>query len=113
MAAAESRSFGALGGDGAIAFETLATLAIDQAPPGSARGDLLGGIGRGLGRVAAHELAHQILPHGDLHASHDPSSYDFGAANRPAQFYGPIHWDVAGPRLREALGLRTLPASAQ
>jgi hypothetical protein len=92
--------------NGAISFETLAILAIDQAPPGASRADIVAGIGRGLGRVAAHELAHQILPHGDLHASQDPSSYDYSAINRTSQFYGPMHWDLAGSRLRATLGPR-------
>ncbi len=52
------------------------------------------------------------LPDGDLHVSTDPASYDFGAANRRTQFYGPIHWDAAGPRLRATLGLRATLASA-
>ncbi len=111
MAAAGSRAFGPFGGDGAISFETVATLAFDHLPPGASRAELVAGIGRGLGRVAAHELAHQILPLGDLHASRDPASYDFGSINRASQFYGPMHWDLAGPRLRAALGTHRTAAS--
>ena len=59
--------------------------------------------------MAAHELAHQILPHHDLHASRDPSSYDSGAVNRSTQFFGGTHWDGAGPRLEATLGLRPPP----
>ena len=56
--------------------------------------------------MAAHELAHQILPRGDLHATTDVASYDFGAVDRTGQVYGPMHWDLAGPRLRAVLGTR-------
>lgn len=107
MAVAESRVLGALGGEGAISYSTLAGMAVRLAPPGASRADLVAAIGRGIGRVAAHELAHQILPRGDLHATTDVASYDFGAVDRPGQFFGPMHWDLAGPRLRAALGPRT------
>ena len=101
---AESRVFGALGGDGAVSFSALATMAVDFAPPGAGRGDLVEAIGRGIGRVAAHELAHQILPDRNFHASTDEASYDFADVNRQTQFYGPLRWDLAGPWLRAALG---------
>ena len=103
---AESRVFGALGGDGAVDFSVLATMAVDFAPAGTTRAELVEAIGRGIGRVAAHELAHQILPERNFHASTDAASYDFAGANRRTQFYGPIHWDLAGPWLRDALGRR-------
>lgn len=110
MAVAESRVLGALGGEGAIDFITLAALAVRFAPPGTSRADLVAGIGRGIGRVAAHELAHQILPRGNLHATTDEASYDFGSIDRAGQFYGPMHWHLAGPRLRDVLGVRAVPA---
>lgn len=106
MAAAESHVFGALGGAGAVSFSTLAALAVGYAPPGASRAELVAAIGRGLGRVAAHELAHRILPHKDFHASRDEASYDFEAVNRTRQFYGDAHWDLAGPWLEAALGRR-------
>jgi hypothetical protein len=102
---AESRSLGPLGGDGAVSFSALAPIAVTLAPPGTTRPELVEAIGRGLGRVAAHELAHQIVPGHNLHASADPSSYDFDDLNRVSQFYGPARWDLARPRLEEALGL--------
>ncbi len=106
MAAAESHVFGALGGAGAVSFSTLAALAVGYALPGASRAELVAAIGRGLGRVAAHELAHQILPHKNFHASRDEASYDFEAVNRTRQFYGDAHWDLAGPWLEAALGRR-------
>jgi hypothetical protein len=106
LAAAESRVFGPLGGTGVVSFSTLAALAVGHAPPGTTRPQLVEGIARGIGRVAAHELAHQILPLENLHASRDEASYDFGALNRTSQFYGGAHWDLAEPWLEAALGRR-------
>ena len=103
---AESRVFGALGGDGAVSFSALATMAVDLAPAGTGRMALIEAIGRGIGRVAAHELAHQILPDRNFHASTDEMSYDFADVNRRSHFYGSIRWDLAGPWLRTALGER-------
>lgn len=106
MAAAESHVFGPLGGAGTVSFSTLAALAVGYAPPATTRPQLVDAIGRGIGRVAAHELAHQILPLENFHASRDDTSYDFGAVNRTSQFYGDLHWDLAGPWLEAALGRR-------
>ncbi len=112
MAAAESRVFGPLGGAGIISFSTIAALAVGYAPPDTPRHQLVAAIGRGVGRVAAHELAHQILPQRNFHTSRDEASYDFGAANRTAQFFGEAHWDVAGPWLEAALGRRQAPGGS-
>jgi hypothetical protein len=113
FAAAESRAFGAFGGDGAIDFQQMADAAVSLAPPGTSRAELVEAIGRGIGRVAAHELAHQILPRRDLHQSRDRSSYDAGNVYDPAQFYGPMHWDLAGSWLRDALGSRSRRPTAR
>lgn len=114
MAAAESRSFGPFGGEGAVSFEVVATLAVNQAPPGTPRDEIVAAIGRGIGRVAAHELAHQIVPQHPLHGSQDASSFDFSASNRREQFYGPLHWDLARRPLERALGVKApRPASAR
>jgi hypothetical protein len=106
LAVAESRVVGPLGGEGAIDFTAIADAALSVAAPGTSRADLVAAIGRGIGRVAAHELAHQILPHLDFHRSTDPASYDFGNVYREAQFFGPMRWDLAGPWLEKALGHR-------
>ncbi len=109
MAAAETRVLGPLGGTGVVSFSTMAALAVGLAPPDTSRTALVEAIGRGIGRVAAHELAHQILPHRNFHASLDESSYDFAAVNRTRQFYGEMHWDLARPWLDAALGRRAAP----
>ena len=106
MAAAESRVFGPFGGTGVVNFSTMAALAVGYAPTGTSRDALVAAIGRGIGRVAAHELAHQILPQKSFHASRDDSSYDYRAVNRTSQFYGDAHWDLARPWLEAALGRR-------
>ena len=111
---AESRAFGAIGGDGAVSFSALAAMAVDLAPAGTPRAELVAAIGRGIGRVAAHELAHQILSeprHPRQHAI--AGSYDFADVNRRSQFYGPVHWDLAGPWLRDALGAYPRAAAAR
>lgn len=112
FAVAESRVVGPLGGEGAVDFTAMADAALSVAPAGTSRAELVAAIGRGIGRVAAHELAHQILPHVDFHRSTDPASYDFSNVYRPGQFFGPMHWDLAGPRLDGALGRRTDTATA-
>ena len=111
MAAAESHTFGPLGGMGELSFHTLAALAIGYAPPDTSRRQLVEAIGLGIGRVAAHELAHQILPNRNFHLSTDEASYDFAGANRTRQFYGGLHWDLAGPWLELALGRRDGPTA--
>ena len=103
--------FGALGGDGAVDFSALAAMAVISRPPGRP-GEVVEAIGRGIGRVAAHELAHQILSA----ATSTPAAIPPATIRRrqPADaFYGPIHWDLAGPWLRDALGVREPPAGAR
>jgi hypothetical protein len=112
FAVAESLVVGPLGGEAAIDFAALANAAVSLAPPGTTREDLVAAIGRGIGRVAAHELAHQILPHRDFHRSDDAESYDFSNVYRVSQFFGPVRWDLAGPWLDAALGRRKPVADA-
>jgi hypothetical protein len=103
-AAGESNVLPPLGGLGAVSFLTLAGSAIKYASPGADRAAVIDGIGRGIGRAAAHEFAHQILPHVDIHASRDDHSYDYETSDRAAQYYGPMHWDIAWPSLLKTLG---------
>ncbi len=53
--------FGWLGGVGAVSFDLVALKALQYAPAGASRQVILDAIGRGIGRVAAHELAHQMI----------------------------------------------------
>ena len=100
----QSNVFGMLGGVGAVSFETLASQAVARAPDGVTRAGLVDAIGRGLGRAAVHEFAHLLLPRVPIHASNDEASYEYWNSNRPAQYYGPMRWDVARPHLLRRLG---------
>jgi hypothetical protein len=105
-AAGQSNVFGPLGGYGAVSFITLAAQAMAHAPVGASRADVVDGIGRGLGRAAVHEFAHQILPRGPMHTTQDRASYEYWSSDREAQYYGEMRWSVAEPRLRERLARR-------
>lgn len=100
----QSNVFGALGGDGAVSFETLASQAVARAPAGADRAAIVAAIGRGIGRAAVHEFAHQFFPRVALHASTDEQSYEFWNSNRTAQYYGPMRWDVARDHLQRRFG---------
>ena len=101
--AGESLSFGWLGGAGAVSFELVALKAIQYAPAGASRATILDGIGRGIGRVAAHELAHQILGLSNMHNQTDENSYEFPSPDRASQYYGELHWTTARPILEQKL----------
>jgi hypothetical protein len=102
--AGRSVSLGALGGQGMVSFPVVTGYAIHYAPPSADRSAILDGIGRGIGRAAAHEFAHQLVPDVNIHASRDPASYEYDSAARVAEYYGPIHWDIARPALLKRLG---------
>lgn len=102
--AGASRAITGLGGHGAVNFSLLASAALSCAPEGADRGALLEAIGRGVGRAAAHEFAHQLLPTAPIHDSTDVASYEHASAGRCQQYFGPMHWDLAGPLLRQRLG---------
>jgi hypothetical protein len=102
--AGESRVIWPFGGQGAVNFRLLASQAIAYAPRGADRPAKIDAIGRGIGRAAAHEFAHQILGSKDIHHGRDRGSYEYWNADRAEQYYGPMHWDVAEPLLRRRLG---------
>jgi hypothetical protein len=110
--AAQSIALGALGGRGFVSYPVIAGYAISYAPAHADRRAIIEAIGRGLGRAAAHELAHQLVSHVNIHASRDPESYEFDSADRVAEYYGPIHWDIAKPDLAKTLGQASASASA-
>jgi hypothetical protein len=106
-AAGESHVFGPLGSWGSVGFLVLAHNAIEYAPPSAPRHDIVAGIGRGIGRAAVHEFAHQAL--GVDNVSHidnrtDRTSYEYGNADRPSQYYGELRWTTAWPVLQQKFG---------
>ena len=105
-AAGESRPVRRFGGTGVVNFRLLANYAIMHAPAGAARTEMMAGIGRGIGRAAAHEFAHLFLASAAFHRSQDAESYDYDSADRAVQYYGQLRWDVAGPLLRKQFGPR-------
>ena len=92
------------GGIGEVSFRTLGSQAVGNAPRDATRARIIEAIGKGIGRTAAHEFAHQILVHVNLHETKDPDSYENGISDRPSQFYGTLHWAFAKPHLAKALG---------
>ena len=106
-AAGESRVFGPLGGTGSVAFTILAHNAIEYAPAGATRAQVIDGIGRGVGRAAVHELAHQALGQDNLSYIDnrtDEHSYEHANADRPAQYYEDVRWTTAWPVLEAKFG---------
>lgn len=101
--AAESYVLGPLGGRGSVSFMSLAQYAVRFAPAGATRDDVLAGIGRGIGRAAAHEFAHQIIV-GNGHNPDDVASYEYPHADRAEQYYGELHWTTARESLLKRLG---------
>lgn len=98
--------FPGLGGQGFVNFRALAHGAVTYAPPDADRQEVIAAIGRGIGRAAVHEFAHQLLGRkAPIDASTDIQSYEYGSTNRHAQYYGQIRWDSARPLLRQKFGL--------
>jgi hypothetical protein len=105
--AGQSRVFGPLGGSGSVAFAILAHNAIEYAPPGASRQQIVEGIGKGIGRAAVHEFAHQALGLDNLSSLDNrtnPDSYEYGNADRPSQYYGELAWTTAWPVLIQKFG---------
>jgi hypothetical protein len=105
--AGESRVFGPLGGSGSVAFAILAHNAIEYAPAGASRRQIVDGIGRGIGRAAVHEFAHQALGLDNvsfLDNRTDSDSYEYSNADRPSQYYGELRWTTAWPVLVQKFG---------
>jgi hypothetical protein len=102
--AGASRAVTGIGGRGEVNFSLLASAALSCAPDGANRREMLDAIGRGVGRAAAHELAHQLLPTAPIHDSTDVASYEYASAGRCEQYFGPMHWELAGPLLKKRLG---------
>jgi hypothetical protein len=103
--AGQSRAMAGLGGGGVVNFTLLANGAVVHAPDDLDRAGIIEAIGRGIGRSAAHEFAHQLLPRAQFH-SRNRASYEFYAASRPEQYFGEVEWDLAGPLLRARFASR-------
>lgn len=101
--AGASFSIPGLGGNSSVSFQFLASGAVAYAPAGTSRREIIEAIGRGIGRTAAHELAHLLVPQAPIHDSTDIRSYEFDSAARREQFYGEMHWALARPWLEERL----------
>jgi hypothetical protein len=104
--AGESRAISGFGGSGAVNFFFLASGAVAYAPENADRAALIDAIGKGIGRTAVHEFAHQLLPTASIHHSRDIASYEYASAARREQFPGVMHWSVARPLLERRLGRR-------
>jgi hypothetical protein len=102
----ESRRIAGIGGQGAVNFQLLSNSAIAYAPAGADREAMIAAIGRGIGRAAVHEYAHLFLGAFPIHDSKDVQSYEYASADRREQYYGDMHWDIAGPVLEQKFGVR-------
>jgi hypothetical protein len=100
---AESRAVAGVGGQGAVNFSWLASSAVIFAPQDADRGSILAGIARGIGRAAVHEFTHLLLPTAPIHDSENIRSFEYRSAARREQYYGDMHWDLAGPLLEKRL----------
>lgn len=103
LIAGQSRSVPGVGGNGTISFASIAAGAVAYAPPDADRATIVTAIGRGVGRTAAHELAHQLLGSVDIHDSRDRFSYEFPDLRRE-HFYSPLHWTLAAAPLKARFG---------
>ena len=104
-AAGESRAFGGIRGNGTVNFNVVALGALAYADGSSNRQTLLRAIGRGVGRTAVHEFAHQILGPAGMDGTADPLTYEHGDL-RAEHFYAALHWGPAAARLQQRIGLR-------
>jgi hypothetical protein len=104
--AGQSRGIAGLGGTGSVGFTVVGSLAVRHAPKGTTRAAVITAIGRGLGRSAVHELAHQLLPTTGIHDSRDEASFEYDNADRAVQYYGDMRWSLVWPLLESRLGRR-------
>jgi hypothetical protein len=92
--AGASRALPGRRGAGAVDFSFVAASAAFYAPPTATRRDIVEAIGRGVGRTAAHEFAHQLVPSFPLHQTTDTRSYEYPHL-RAEHFYGQLRWGAA------------------
>jgi hypothetical protein len=99
-------------GDGAVNFSLLAGYAESYATADADRATIVTAIGRGVGRAAVHEFAHQLLGTALIDDGDDAQSYEYGSAARREQYYGQMHWRGAWPALYKRFGRRELRGAA-
>lgn len=104
-AAGESLSFGGTRGAGSVNFNTVALSAVAYATETSDHETIVHAIGRGVGRTAVHEFAHQILGPAAMDGTADPLTYEHGDL-RAEHFFSQLHWGPAAARLQQRIGLR-------
>ena len=104
--AGESRSIPGIGGDGVVNFGLLVSNAVALAPAGSSRAAIVIAVARGVGRAAAHELAHQLLGATPADDDRDVASYEYRSSFRREQYYGELHWGIAESALGTRIGRR-------
>ena len=92
--AGESIPLGFMGGSGGVSFDLVALKAIQYAPEGASRQTIIEGIGRGIGRVAAHEFGHRSSTPDSCMISDDENSYEYpsptGRRSTMANCTGPL-----------------------
>jgi hypothetical protein len=101
--AGQSFALGPFGGAGSVSFGILASSALQYAPADASREVMIEGIGRGIGRAAVHEFAHQILGPAMRDDRDDQNSYEYHSSARASQYYGELHWTMAWPLLRQKM----------
>ena len=89
---------------GELSFTILSVTAARLAPPDATRAQIVDAIGRGIGRAAVHELAHEIVGTAAMDNTTDPDSYEYASFNRPSQYYGQLHWAQAWPLVVQRIG---------
>ena len=104
--AGESRAVAGFGGAGAVNFEFVGNGAMVFAPEQATRAEVIEAVGRGVGRVAIHEFAHQLLPKQAIDSSRDSRSFEGNSAAVVEGYYGDLHWDIARPWLDARLKKR-------
>jgi hypothetical protein len=102
--AGESRAFGGIRGNGVVHFNIVALSALAYSDGASDRESIVHAIGRGIGRTAVHEFAHQILGPAGMDGKTDRFSYEH-ADLRVEHFYAQLHWGPAAATLQERIGL--------
>jgi hypothetical protein len=95
--AGASRALPGRRGAGAVDFSFVAASAAFYAPATATRRDVVEAIGRGVGRTAAHEFAHQVAPTFPLHQTTDKRSFGYPEL-RAEHFYGELRWGAAFSR---------------